>query len=367
MVAVPQMQCACHLSTIAALAHQAPAAARPHALLRRCRCGRMRRTRSSTATGSPPTASLPWATAARRRRTRCRRWRRCVKAQAGKGGHGRRGRHSRHGRQAGSCAPAARASTHRSRPSAPKRLFHLFHPIPLASMEMPTPQVAEQQGKYLARVLNAAAGRLEADEPEPFQYRHLGSMASIGARRRLVLRVGRCALRRCVVLHAAARIHLKPKHFHLPADHTNLRLPPTSPPPFPGQAARLRCWSWAPRRSRCSRGAASAAGWPGAGGGSPGRGRAAGGRALPFGRAGCLLQLLFGTKYLAIPCPFFPQRVPHAVGHHEAPCLRGGRLDPHPPVWPRHQPLVARDAAGWHAGSPGQPSWLVVVMHLTVF
>ncbi len=40
--------------------------------------------------------------------------------------------------------------------------------------------MAEQQGKYLARVLNAQAGQLEAAEPEPFQYRHLGSMASIG-------------------------------------------------------------------------------------------------------------------------------------------------------------------------------------------
>lgn len=42
------------------------------------------------------------------------------------------------------------------------------------------PQVAEQQGKYLARVLNAQAGQLEAREAEPFKYRHLGSMASIG-------------------------------------------------------------------------------------------------------------------------------------------------------------------------------------------
>ena len=41
--------------------------------------------------------------------------------------------------------------------------------------------MAEQQGKYLARVLNAQAGQLEAAEAEPFQYRHLGSMASIGA------------------------------------------------------------------------------------------------------------------------------------------------------------------------------------------
>ena len=41
-------------------------------------------------------------------------------------------------------------------------------------------QVAEQQGRYLARVLNAQAGQLEAAEAQPFQYRHLGSMASIG-------------------------------------------------------------------------------------------------------------------------------------------------------------------------------------------
>ncbi|KAI7835537.1 hypothetical protein COHA_010565 [Chlorella ohadii] len=52
-----------------------------------------------------------------------------------------------------------------------------------AQAENPLPalaQVAEQQGKYLARVLNAQAWSLGAAEPEPFQYRHLGSMASIG-------------------------------------------------------------------------------------------------------------------------------------------------------------------------------------------
>jgi hypothetical protein len=43
-----------------------------------------------------------------------------------------------------------------------------------------TPQVAEQQGKYLARCLNAAAGKLEAAEAPPFAYKHLGSMASVG-------------------------------------------------------------------------------------------------------------------------------------------------------------------------------------------
>lgn len=52
-----------------------------------------------------------------------------------------------------------------------------------AQAESPLPalaQVAEQQGRYLARVLNAQAGQLEAAEAQPFQYRHLGSMASIG-------------------------------------------------------------------------------------------------------------------------------------------------------------------------------------------
>jgi hypothetical protein len=41
-------------------------------------------------------------------------------------------------------------------------------------------QVAEQQGKWLAKVLNQAAGKLEREEPPPFVYKHLGSMASIG-------------------------------------------------------------------------------------------------------------------------------------------------------------------------------------------
>ena len=40
--------------------------------------------------------------------------------------------------------------------------------------------MAEQQGKYLARCLNAAASKLEAAEPPPFAYKHLGSMASVG-------------------------------------------------------------------------------------------------------------------------------------------------------------------------------------------
>ncbi|KAL4457622.1 hypothetical protein ABPG75_012487 [Micractinium tetrahymenae] len=50
-------------------------------------------------------------------------------------------------------------------------------------------QVAEQQGKYLARVLNEAAAKLEPAEPRPFVYKHLGSMASLGGER-AVLELG---------------------------------------------------------------------------------------------------------------------------------------------------------------------------------
>jgi NADH dehydrogenase FAD-containing subunit len=45
--------------------------------------------------------------------------------------------------------------------------------------------VAEQQGRYLARYLNAEARALEKGdsvEQEPFKYRQLGAMASVGAR-----------------------------------------------------------------------------------------------------------------------------------------------------------------------------------------
>lgn len=56
-------------------------------------------------------------------------------------------------------------------------------------------QVAEQQGKYLAAVLNkqAKAGELSAvaiARSAPFAYRHLGSMASIG-KHDAVIEVGR--------------------------------------------------------------------------------------------------------------------------------------------------------------------------------
>ncbi|KAL4421702.1 hypothetical protein ABPG77_010646 [Micractinium sp. CCAP 211/92] len=61
-----------------------------------------------------------------------------------------------------------------------------------ADLDRPLPalaQVAEQQGKYLARVLNEGAARLEPAEPAPFVYRHMGSMASLGGER-AVLELG---------------------------------------------------------------------------------------------------------------------------------------------------------------------------------
>ncbi|KAL3148596.1 hypothetical protein ABBQ38_014024 [Trebouxia sp. C0009 RCD-2024] len=57
-----------------------------------------------------------------------------------------------------------------------------------ANMELPLPalaQVAEQQGKYLARTFNALAKDPNA-KIEPFSYKHLGSMASIGGNKALI-------------------------------------------------------------------------------------------------------------------------------------------------------------------------------------
>lgn len=128
-------------------------------------------------------------------------------------------------------------------------------------------QVAEQQGKYLARVLNEGADRLEADkaeEPKPFVYRHLGSMASIGASR-----VGTWACRAAArPRHALCCLHLAGSEVHdclpKPLEH-----PLCLPMPLP-QAGPLPCWSWATPSGPSSRGAASAAGWRGAGAAAPG-------------------------------------------------------------------------------------------------
>ncbi|KAK3280787.1 Internal alternative NAD(P)H-ubiquinone oxidoreductase A1, mitochondrial, partial [Cymbomonas tetramitiformis] len=51
-----------------------------------------------------------------------------------------------------------------------------------ANVDAPLPalaQVAEQQGAYLAQCLNANAGKPSSDPPA-FQYRHMGSMVSLG-------------------------------------------------------------------------------------------------------------------------------------------------------------------------------------------
>lgn len=45
-----------------------------------------------------------------------------------------------------------------------------------------TAQVAQQQGKHLARALSRMA---RGKEPEPFQYKHLGMLAYVGGKRAL--------------------------------------------------------------------------------------------------------------------------------------------------------------------------------------
>ena len=50
----------------------------------------------------------------------------------------------------------------------------------LSLLDVVLSQVAEQQGKYLARCLNAEAKSGDKSTPPPFQYRHLGSMATVG-------------------------------------------------------------------------------------------------------------------------------------------------------------------------------------------
>lgn len=71
--------------------------------------------------------------------------------------------------------------------------FKLFDSIPTLQQHDPQPhphtlalQVAEQQGRYLAGVLNeeakppAASSGVTRKPPSEFVYKHLGSMASMG-------------------------------------------------------------------------------------------------------------------------------------------------------------------------------------------
>lgn len=71
------------------------------------------------------------------------------------------------------------------------------HPVPgvwalgdcCADVDNPLPalaQVAEQQGRYLAACLNESAGELDAPEAEPFKYKRLGAMASVGGHTAIV-------------------------------------------------------------------------------------------------------------------------------------------------------------------------------------
>lgn len=45
---------------------------------------------------------------------------------------------------------------------------------------LPPLAVANQQGLYLAKLLNLSKGGAIPDEAKPFRYRHLGSLAYIG-------------------------------------------------------------------------------------------------------------------------------------------------------------------------------------------
>jgi NADH dehydrogenase FAD-containing subunit len=45
---------------------------------------------------------------------------------------------------------------------------------------LPSFAVANQQGLYLAKLLNLSKGGAIPDEAKPFRYRHLGSLAYIG-------------------------------------------------------------------------------------------------------------------------------------------------------------------------------------------
>lgn len=63
-----------------------------------------------------------------------------------------------------------------------------------ACTERPLPplaQVADQQGMYLAARLNETLGVAEPAQPEPFQYKHLGSMASVGGKSAVLEIAGR--------------------------------------------------------------------------------------------------------------------------------------------------------------------------------
>ena len=71
--------------------------------------------------------------------------------------------------------------------------------------------MAEQQGRYLARYLNAEARALEKGdnvEQEPFKYRQLGAMASVGAAP--CSSTSSCAF--CSDGAAAAARHVGPEH-----------------------------------------------------------------------------------------------------------------------------------------------------------
>mmetsp|Transcript_31778 Transcript_31778/g.123292 ORF Transcript_31778/g.123292 Transcript_31778/m.123292 type:complete len:255 (+) Transcript_31778:1389-2153(+) len=75
----------------------------------------------------------------------------------------------------------------------------LLRPLPA------TAQVANQEGKFLAQHLNKLALGNDANDLEPFRYRHLGSLAYVGGDKAVIDFSGRL-IRVCPVLRVA-RIH----------------------------------------------------------------------------------------------------------------------------------------------------------------
>ena len=65
------------------------------------------------------------------------------------------------------------------RKASPRSIMSRLEPLCSIPTSFVGIQVAEQQGKYLAKSFNALAKDANA-HIEPFNYRHMGSMASIG-------------------------------------------------------------------------------------------------------------------------------------------------------------------------------------------
>ena len=155
------------------------------------------------------------------------------------------------------------------------------HPLPALA------QVAEQQGKYLAKMLNAAAGAgVEGQEkpPEPFVYRSLGSMALVGEWACMHFSCPRCPVSQSISQRRLGMVCTRDQ---------------------------LTQWSYL---LRCCR-------------------RAGCGDRPAGGRRAAVVGGVHELDSLAL-------RVPHATRHHEGAALRDDELDAHADVRARHQQVV---------------------------